>query len=72
MIVLDLIVIITTILFFVRWKMSKLDFKDYLFYAGYFKYMVKCYYLIFLITYIINVIVLRIDWNFDFLNYRIF
>jgi hypothetical protein len=75
MTVLDLIVIVTAILFFVRWKMSKLSFHAYLFNSSLHTYLVKCFYLIFLLGYALHTLIIRVDWSFipsDFLNYRIF
>jgi hypothetical protein len=75
MTVFDLIVIVTAILFFVRWKMSKEDFIAWLFLTGFIKYAVKGICIIFLLGYALYTLIARVDWSFipfGFLNYRIF
>jgi hypothetical protein len=70
MTVLDLIVMVTTILFFVRWKTSKEDFDAYLFDEVYVKGIIKFFYIVLSTSYIILNLIIRI--NFDFLFYKIF
>jgi hypothetical protein len=70
MTILDLIVIVTTILFFVRWKRSKLGFIVWLFERGLNKYLIKAICIIFLLVYILYALIVRVDLSF--LNYRIF
>jgi hypothetical protein len=70
MTVLDLIVIVTAILFFVRWKRSKLVFIVWLFERGFNKYVIKGIYMIFLLGYTLYALIVRVDLSF--LTYRIF
>ncbi len=69
---LDLIVIVTAILFFVRWKMSKEDFIAWVFERGFIKYVIKSICMTFLLGYALHTLIVRVDFNFDFLFYKIF